>query len=401
MAWKMAKLRLLHTADFHLGAWPVGLPLIKRNIRLKDFEDQLLKIKNYALEYGCDFLVIAGDIFHTVKPSSLLLDTFARFVYSLTSKGVSVVAIAGTHDKPKTEDAPSYLKALSDAGIPLFHFTEEPTVIYLKGRVSGRVVKFSMIPYTPPSTLDRNTSRSRMIEVVRGVVAKEECSYDYSVAVAHLIVDEAYVKGLPATMLQEVSIPVSLFSGVDYVCLGHIHRHQAPSNNVVYSGSIERIDFDEEDDVKGFVLISEDGGGLEWVFKELPCRPMKSIPSQGFLDLPAEGSVENILESTLRSSRDVRDAIIRLRVRIGEGQHIAFSSIEDIMNRFRVFHWVLDIERVRSSHPKPSRYDRSSTIEDLFKKYVSDLLAGTLDSVFAENVISEGLKLLEAGSSED
>ncbi len=397
----MAKLNLLHTADFHLGAWPVGLPLVKRSIRLKDFEDQLLKIKNYALEYGCDFLVIAGDIFHTVKPSSLLLDVFARFVYSLTSKGVSVVAIAGTHDKPKTEDTPSYLKALSDAGIPLFYFTEEPTVMYLKGRISGRVVKFSMIPYILPSIPDRNMSRSKMIEVVRDTIAREEYSYDYSVAVAHLLVDEAYVKGLPANMLREFSVPVSLFSEVDYVCLGHIHRHQAPSSNVVYSGSIERIDFDEEDDVKGFVLVSENGGGLEWMFNELPCRPMKSIPRQGFLDLPTEENMENILESTLRSSGDIRDAIIRLRVRISEGQHIAFSSIEDIMDRFMVFHWVLDIERVRSGYPKPSRYDRSSSIEDLFKKYVSDLLAGTLDSVFTENVISEGLKLLEAGSSED
>ncbi|MDW8062121.1 MAG: exonuclease SbcCD subunit D [Nitrososphaerota archaeon] len=397
----MTKLKLLHTADFHLGVWPVGLPIVKRRIRLKDYEDQLSRIKNYAVESGCEFLVIAGDIFHTVKPSSLLLDIFARFVSSLTSRGVSVVAVAGTHDKPKTEDTPSYLKALSDADIPLFYFTEEPTVMHLKGRISGRIVRFSMIPYILTPTSDRNASRSKIIERVRGIVARDGDSYDYSVAVAHLTVDEAYVKGLPADILQEVSIPVSVFSEVDYTCLGHIHRHQAPSENAVYPGSIERIDFDEEDDVKGFILVEEEGGGLRWSFEELPCRSMKSIPSQGYIDLSIEDSLEDTLTSLLKSYGDVKDAIIRLKVKVSEGQHISFTSIEDVMDRFGVFHWILDVERVRMDHPKPSRYSRLSSLEDLFKEYVSTMLAGTLDSVFTENVISEGLKLLEVGSSED
>lgn len=397
----MTRLKLLHTADFHLGAIPVGLPLVKRRVRLKDYEDQLSRIKSYALESGCEFLVIAGDIFHTVKPSSLLLDIFAKFVYSLTSRGVSVVAIAGTHDKPKIEYTPSYLKALSDAGIPLFYFTEEPTTTYLRGRISGRVVKFSMIPYIIPSTLDRNTSRSKMIDVVRDTITKDDGNYDYSVAVAHLAVDEALIGGLPADRLREVSIPVSVFSDVDYVCLGHIHRHQAPSRNAVYSGSIERIDFDEEEDAKGFILVEEEGGGLGWRFEELPCRPMKSIPSQGYIDASIGNSLEDTLTSILKASGNIKDAIIRLRVKIREGQHISFTAIDDLMDKFGVFHWVLDIEKVRVDQPKPSTYSRSSSIEDLFKEYVTNLLAGTLDSILTESVISEGLKLLEAGSSED
>jgi len=43
----------------------------------------------------------------------------------------------------------------------------------------------------------------------------------------------------------------------DYIALGHIHRHQVLSQNppVVYSGSLERLDFSEEEDDKGFYLV--------------------------------------------------------------------------------------------------------------------------------------------------
>lgn len=396
----MSRLRLIHTADFHLGVWPAGLPLSKRRLRLKDFEDQLSRIKNYALEIGCDFLVIAGDIFHTAKPSSLLLDLFAKFVYSLASRGVSVVAVAGTHDKPKAEGSPSYLKALSDAGAPLFHFLEEPGSICLKGRVSGRVVKFSMIPYMHISAMDWEESRSRIIGLVKNLVEEEGYEYDYGIAVAHLTVDEAYVKGIPATMLREISVPVSIFSNFDYVCLGHIHRHQSPSENAVYSGSIERVSFDEEDDVKGFVVVEEEGGCLKWMFRELPCRSMKSIPRQDYAYIPDDVDISELITSLLKASQDVEDAIVRLKIRIRSGRDIAFSSIEEVMNRFRVFHWILDIERV-GEESRITRYTRLSSIEDLFKEYVSNLLAGTLDSALTEDVVSEGLRLMEADRSED
>ncbi|MEM2164610.1 MAG: exonuclease SbcCD subunit D [Candidatus Bathyarchaeia archaeon] len=397
----MGRLKIIHTADFHLGVWPVGLPLSKRRFRLKDFEDQLHRIKNYALETGCDFLVIAGDIFHTAKPSSLLLDLFARFVYSLASRGISVIAVAGTHDKPKAEDTPSYLKALSDAGTPLFYFAEEPGCIYLKGRISGRVVKFSMIPYVQASAIDWEESRLKIMGLVKNLIAKEEYRYDYSIAVAHLTVDEAYIKDIPAIVLREISVPVSIFSNLDYVCLGHIHRHQSPSKNAVYPGSIERVNFDEEDDVKGFVVVEEEGGGLGWMFRELPCRPMKSIPKQDYAYISDEVDISELLTSLLEASPGIEDAIVRLKLRIKSSRNIAFSSIEEVMNRFKVFHWILDVERVREEGLKTIRHTRSSSIEDLFREYVSNLLTGTLDSALTEDVVSEGLKLLEADRSED
>jgi exonuclease SbcD len=66
---------------------------------------------------------------------------------------------------------------------------------------------------------------------------------------------------------------------IDYVALGHIHRHQALGEHppVVYPGSIECMDFGERNEDKGCVLVDLDKGGTRWQFHKLNSRPFISI----------------------------------------------------------------------------------------------------------------------------
>jgi exonuclease SbcD len=67
----------------------------------------------------------------------------------------------------------------------------------------------------------------------------------------------------------------------DYVALGHIHKHQELNGGahppIVYSGSLERIDFGEEKEPKGFVLADVQRGQVEWRFQPVQARPFVTI----------------------------------------------------------------------------------------------------------------------------
>jgi len=113
---------------------------------------------------------------------------------------------------------------------------------------------------------------------------------------------------------QEVIIPSSVVANpaFDYVALGHIHKHQVVRNAdppVVYSGSIERIDFGEEEEQKGFVLVQVEKGSAQFEFLPLEARPFLTID----VEAKGEDPTAEVLEAI--EAHDIRDKVVRLIVR--------------------------------------------------------------------------------------
>ena len=100
----------------------------------------------------------------------------------------------------------------------------------------------------------------------------------------------------------------------DYVALGHIHRHQDLNRGqqppVVYAGSIERIDFGEEKEDKGFVWAQVEKGRTAFTFVPLPARRFVTLR----LDA-RDGDPLELLENELAGT-DVDDAIVRVIVTV-------------------------------------------------------------------------------------
>jgi exonuclease SbcD len=102
---------------------------------------------------------------------------------------------------------------------------------------------------------------------------------------------------------------------LDYVALGHIHKHQALNRKgqhppVIYSGSIERIDFGEAREDKGYVLAEISRGKTEWEFVPLQTRR--------FVDLKVEArTAEYFMEEVFNGLPDadqVQAAICRVQL---------------------------------------------------------------------------------------
>jgi exonuclease SbcD len=99
----------------------------------------------------------------------------------------------------------------------------------------------------------------------------------------------------------------------DYVALGHVHRHQELNDGqhppIVYCGSLERIDFGEEMEPKGFVVAEVRRGHTEWQFQPVEARRFVTIRA----DVRDEADPLAALLAAI-ARHDVADSVVRVFV---------------------------------------------------------------------------------------
>src|SRR6185503_6596906 len=131
-----------------------------------------------------------------------------------------------------------------------------------------------------------------------------------TVLTIHGTIDGATVGAERQVMLgRDLVFPKSMVAlpGVDYVAMGHIHKHQSLGEHppVVYPGSIERIDFGEEHEDKGCVLIELAKGGTRWRFHRLAARPFVTVAVDVRNNPEPQARIAAAIEK-----RDLHDAIV-------------------------------------------------------------------------------------------
>ena len=402
----MSNLKIVHTADFHLGA---GLREVAASAyaleleRQKDYLKQLEAIGKHALVCGADFLVIAGDVFHTPRPSGYLLDEFARFVHSLTLKGTKIVCIPGNHDQPRAAQTEAYMKALADVGAPDLHVFRSPDVCVLEGARSRRKVRFIALPYLSPQMIDEQEFTRRIQDKFDDLRAREDLSADYTVVVSHLYVEGAKLGSEQRiATLGDYPLPrsVLLDEDVDFICLGHIHTRQFLHEKMAYSGSVERVDFGEEDEKKGFIHLEERGGGLEASFMDLDCRPLVSVPKTGeSFDLVREANPAKALIDAVKRERIPEGAVLRVLVRLGPRQLLPRNVLDEVAEEKKLLHWFLQSERLA-----PRRTQRTPgkgvAVREFYEKYVEESLGRRAGRDVLDLVKREGLRIIDEVEAE-
>ncbi len=122
----------------------------------------------------------------------------------------------------------------------------------------------------------------------------------------------------------DLVIPTSLISHprFDYVALGHIHKHQVVSRRplAVYPGSIERVDFGEEADPKGFMIVDLQGEQTTARFVDLGARRFVTLSIQAYGDQPTEEVLEAL------QGHDLTGSIVRLNVHLSSANEGAFQD---------------------------------------------------------------------------
>jgi exonuclease SbcD len=286
-------IRLLHLADTHLGVESYGRldPATGLSSRLGDFLAVLDQLVDYAVAQRVDLVVFAGDAYKTRDPSPTHQREFARRIRRLCLARVPCFLLVGNHDLPNAQSRAHTTEIFDTLGVPGVTVARRIGTHRVE-TASGPLQIISLPWVTRGSMLTREEARgqsleelnTRLVQKVADALAAEMAALDPAipaVLVGHCTVEGAVYGSEKTVMLgQDVVLPISVVAhdSLDYVALGHIPKFQVLAHQppVVYSGSLERIDFGEENEPKGFVDVTLPGGGeYEGSASILHVRPRK------------------------------------------------------------------------------------------------------------------------------
>jgi exonuclease SbcD len=128
----------------------------------------------------------------------------------------------------------------------------------------------------------------------------------------------------------------------DYVALGHIHKHQNLGDGypaIVYPGSLERIDFGEEKEAKGFCWVELEKGNTTWQFVPVKARPFLTIN----IDVREEDD-PTLAAQAACAQYDLTDAIVRVNVRLRPEQDASLRE-KDLRASLRNADYIAAINR--------------------------------------------------------
>jgi len=402
----MPPIRVLHFADVHVGMENYGKtdPESGLSTRVLDFLHRMDEMIDLAKQREVDLVIFAGDAFKTRNPNPTFQREFAYRILDL-SQIAPVVMLIGNHDLH-----PTRLKASS---IEIYETLRVPNV-WVAGEYEGRVIPtkngdvfVAAAPYpVRHRLLEMGVAAGRtgaqvdeLLQCELGIILEQlaiegDTHGDMPrLLTGHFTVGGATVGSERQIMLgRDVAVNLSDLADDrwDYVALGHIHKHQNLTHGregmppVVYSGSIERIDFGEENDAKGCCFIELSRGGTTWEYVRLAARDFVTVWADlRKSDNPTQDAADQIKRHRLR------DAIVRMHVQLNQEQESAFNEplIREVFRQAGVFYLAAIRKEVES--PARSRLGISPeglTHAQLLEKY---LISRDISTTRREQLLTE------------
>lgn len=330
-------MKFFHSADIHFGVENYGRIDAATGIhtRLLDFAKNLGLLVDAAIEQGVDFFLFSGDAYKTANPSPTQQKLFAQLMLRLQQAGIPVVIVVGNHDHPLSFGKAHALDVFSYLPVDGFHVFSKPELKVINTK-SGPVqivgipwpTRNHLIAHDTHRLKTHNEIAAYISEKVGGLIQAFAQELDPSipaVLAGHLTVSNGIFSGSEKCAVfgtDPLFLPSQLaIQPFDYVALGHLHRHQNLNEGgipVVYAGSIERVDFGERKEEKGYCSVSinsVDGKKqCSYHFVQLPSRPMIQIE----VSLkPDQNQTEAVLNEIARY--DINDAIVKIVYYLPEG----------------------------------------------------------------------------------
>ncbi|EIV93411.1 exonuclease SbcCD subunit D [Frankia sp. QA3] len=281
----------LHTSDWHLGRGLHGHDLLPAQAA---FIDHLVEVVRAE---SVDVVLVGGDVHDRAIPPVRALELFDEALSRLRDAGTRVVVISGNHDAARRLGDKS---GLID---PRIRIRTDPATVGVPVVVEDAdgPVRIYAIPYLEPATANAllpaaaaasptgtdptgtdptgtdptggaASATFSQAATMRRAMRAVRADLDGHPGARSVVVAHAWVTGgAGSDSERDISVggvgnvPSSLFDGITYTALGHLHRPQAITPAVRYSGSPMAFSFSEAADRKACLLVDIGRDGVRAV----------------------------------------------------------------------------------------------------------------------------------------
>jgi DNA repair protein SbcD/Mre11 len=297
-------MRLLHTADWHVGR------SIRGRSRAGEFEEALDEVVEIAVHEGVDAVLVAGDLYDHRAPApdadALVFDALVR----LYAAAIPVVVIPGNHDSaPRLEALSRLLRPIGVDVIARVAPPAEGSVVEVPSRDGSETALVACVPFVPERRFGDAAQLFRATEdwyqgyadgmgLLLAAMVEPFRSDRVNVLLAHLFTDGAIPGGGEHQITIGIEYAVSpsrLPSTANYVALGHVHRPQsvkgapAPTR---YAGSLLQLDFGEREQTKSVTVVEAHPGK--------PAKAREVALSSGRRLVDVEGTFDEVVGKGLQ-----------------------------------------------------------------------------------------------------
>lgn len=304
------KLKILHTADWHLGAKTEGRSRIEEQKRV------MSELVTLVEEERIDVVIIAGDVFDQSVPTSEAENLFYETLEAMSKNNDRVViAIAGNHDDPKRLTAGEHFARKHNV---ILSGNLKPQIVpteFKKGRISssangsveisvrtGRGTEkcvVAMLPYPAEYRFEEVSEAEHYSDKVKDwarLVAKGFKKDAFNILASHIMLvgaktnicgEEKVLKVGDINVVSKSDLP-----NAGYYALGHIHSYQNMKGNFCYSGSPMYFDFKQR--TAGVVIIETNH---RCGIKDIQFKELQSVCKMQELEVGSVAEAENVLKS--------------------------------------------------------------------------------------------------------
>src|SRR5881396_3870798 len=394
-------MKLAHLADLHLGfrqfdrQTPKGI-----NQREADIAEVFRRAVDDLLEQKPQLIVIAGDLFHSVRPTNAAIMFCFRQLHRLRAAlpETPVVVIAGEHDTPRSTETGAILRLYEALGVEVA-VEEARRIVFPKLDCAVLAVPHQALVQADRPALRPEpggpTLNVLLTHGVYGGLGEERGTMEYG--------------GAPLS--RELLAPEKW----DYIALGHYHSAQSVATNAWYSGSLEYLppnpwgQLQDEAELKkskrsgkGYLLVELPGARVTF-------RPI--VPVRRHIDLPPiRGAGLNAKELDAQiaervGSAKIDDQIVRLLV--WEVERAVARDLDHAAIRgykARALNFQLDLRRpdaqrtsgdATSAGPGARRQTLTETVRDFLGRRPLDA------ELNRETFVQLGVEYLEAAGRSD
>lgn len=363
-------MKILCTADIHIGVRTYGV--IDENNGLNTRENETLNNIDYMIQYAIDnnieVIAIAGDVYKNNTPSPKIQDEFNKKISYAANNNIKVLILDGNHDVSKQDMSVSATKVFSTLNFNnVIHTKTYKEYIY-----NG--IKFVFLPtYHTQKDIE---------DIVNNI--------DYSLPVifiGHMAIKNAMFNDWTIADKEE-NIDMEIFNkpNVLAVILGHFHKHQILKKSplIFYTGSPQPIDFSEEKQDKGFVVLDTD---------DIENYEFIKLEHQKFLTINVElketDDINTVLKAIDKNKSKIKNSIVRIALS-GEKIPINEQEIYSKLAEYKPFNTTNIIKKFNDKNV--SRNIEINENIDIYKSlelYYKDKNRGSERIQLAKSIINE------------